>query len=715
VIRVSSDATDDHVPRTGGELALVKDSAGHPRMNGRAPSLWDDFQSVISDYRGDTNSVVDNPSPGDRDNKERLRKLAPHSSSVRPSRPQQMRRFSSRSTVSQTIEENPTLHKTVSLLGTATIDTVISKVQVFKGGIADVIPVTDFQALAITGSLLESKWMLNYFYLEGTGPLDLNKLKQAAYGIVRAFDILRTVFVPDGDRFLQVVLKRLQPEFIHQQTDEDLETFTEKLRQKDREHGPRLGEVFTQFVVVKQRQSGCYRIFMRLSHAQYDGVCIGKILDAFQAGYNGKPISSAPRFGNFVRASAKIVAGAHDHWREVLSGSAMTEIVNRFGPNYQRSAGHTITLERTLTLGRLPGINITTATFIKAAWACTLARIACKSDVVFGHVISGRNSDIDFANIVGPCLNTVPVRVVYKSDWRVLDLLAYIQDQQIANMPYESLGFREITRHCTDWPDWTNFSSVLQHDQNMQSEDATLQLGGTQFKLGAAGTQQDFADFSIKSTSYGGSQVHITLTYVPNSTVTGNYASRVFEMFCTSIVSFSNDPHQLLPAPSELRSGNISSIHSEQMQKQPRQKVESTLPVDMGLPISELDSIVAILRSAWQQILHDGHGVSPPVEMSSDFFELGGDIMGLAQVVAILAERDFIVRVEDMLDNSLFVDQINLLVVERKRQLEAEALKEKSPWGNKGKPKKIGDKKPEKKPSTFGALAQRVRDRVRRV
>jgi hypothetical protein len=704
------------VSRAGGESVIAKDTAGPSGPNGRAASLWNDFQSAISDYQGDTHSIIPRTPPADKDNRERLQKWSAHTSSQRPARPQQIRRFSSRSTVSWAIEENPTLNQQVSLLGTASIDTVLSKVQVFKGGISDVLPVTDFQSLAITGSLLESKWMLNYFYLEGSGALDLGKLKQAAYRIVRAFEILRTVFVPDGDRFLQVVLKKLQPEFIYQQTDDDLETFTTELRRKDREHGPRLGEVFTQFVVVKQRQSGCYRIFMRLSHAQYDGVCIGKILEALEAGYNGKPISTAPRFGNFVRASAKAIAGAHDHWREVLSGSTMTEIVNRFGPNYQRSAGHTITLERSLIMPKILGVNITTATIIKAAWACTLARIASKSDVVFGHVISGRNSDIDFANVVGPCLNTVPVRVVYKAGWSVLDLFSYIQDQQIANMPYESLGFREITRHCTDWPDWTTFSSVLQHDQNLQSENATLQLGGTQFKLGAAGTQQDFADFSINSVSNGGNKTNIALTYVPNSTVTAEYAQQVFEVFCTNIVAFCENPRQLLPAPSDLSSRGSSTISSEQIRKKPEQKAVARLPFESGLLASEFDSVVAVLRSAWQQILHDGHGVSPPIEMASDFFQLGGDIMGLAQVVAFLAEQGLVVRVEDMLDNSVFVDQVGLLAVERKRQLEAEAQKEKNPWGDKGKTKKTGNREVlQRKPSTFGALARKVKDKMRRV
>lgn len=700
--------------RADGESIIARSTTGPSPTRGRVASLLNDFQSVVSDYKSDNNSVITSTSPPEEEHKEKLREWSAHTSSLRPSRPQRPRRFSSKSQVPQTIEEDPPSNKTVSLLGNPDIGTVISKVQVFKGGISDVLPVTDFQALAITGSLLESRWMLNYFYLEGDGPLDFSKLKQAAYRVVQAFDILRTVFVPDGDRFLQVVLKKLQPEFVHQQTDKDLDTFTTELRQRDREHGPRLGEAFTQFVVVRQKQSGYHRIFMRLSHAQYDGVCIGKILDALQAGYDGKHIPSAPRFGNFVRGTAKTVAGAHDHWREVLNGSTMTEIVNRFGPNYQRSAGHTITLERNLTIQRIPRANVTTATVVKAAWGYTLARIACKSDIVFGHVISGRNSDPSFANIVGPCLNTVPIRVVFKSEWSVLELLGYIQDQQIANMPYESLGFREITRHCTDWPDWTTFSSVLQHDHNLHSEHPTLELGGTRFKLGAAGTQQDFADFSINSTSTGSNKLSIALTYAPNSSITADYAQRVIEMFCASIVDFSDNPHQLLPAPWELRSGSPSSMDSDQIREKPKRNATVTLRSDTGLPTSEIDTVTAMLRAAWQQILHDGRGNSPPIDMASDFFQLGGDIMGLAQVAAILAEKGFILRVEDLLDNSVFVDQVGLLVVERKEQLEKEAQNEKSPWGSKGKTKKAEAEKPERRKSTFGVLARKVGSKLRR-
>jgi hypothetical protein len=700
----------------GGSVHNDKGGPSDPtqKLPTRAAALWNDFQSVISEYKGDEGSIrVRTPlAEPEEARKDAFKKWQGLASSSPPRRPQAFRRTSSRSFVPQTIQEGvETLGpKSVSLLGDPNVDSVISKVQVFKGGISDVFPVTDFQSLAITGSLLESKWMLNYFFLEGDGPLDLRKLKQAAYRICQAFDILRTVFVPYGDRFLQVVLRKLQPEFIYQQTDEDLETFTTELRQRDREHGPRLGEAFTQFVVVKQKQTSRYRIFMRLSHAQYDGVCIGKILEALQSGYNGLPVSSAPSFGNFVRETAKTIVGAHDHWRETLRGSKMTEIVNRFGPNYQRSAGNTITLERTLTARSLSRLNITTATVVKGAWAAALARIAGKSDIVFGHVISGRNSGVkNIENIVGPCLNTVPVRVVYRPEWTVRDLLSYIQDQQIANMPYESLGFREIIRHCTEWPDWTNFSSILQHDQNISDEKPTLHLGGIEFSLGAAGTQQDFADFSINSTSRGGTQLDIALTYAPNSTITADYAEHVFEMLCGNIVTFSEDPHAMLPSPSELSSQSSTTIGSEQVRKKSEQKATLALPSDTGLSRHEVNTLATTLRSAWQQILHDEHGTPLDFELGSDFFELGGDIMGLAQVASILAEEGFRVRVEDLLDKSVFVDQVNVLVVERKKQVEKEEASERSPWGEKGKGKRTETVKVRgEKKSGLGKLARLV-------
>ncbi|KAK1914240.1 hypothetical protein P3342_007486 [Pyrenophora teres f. teres] len=53
------------------------------------------------------------------------------------------------------------------------------------------------------------------------------------------------------------------------------------------------------------------------------------------------------------------------------------------------------------------------ASLISSAWALVLAHITGEQDIVFGHLVAGRNSDIpEVAEIVGPCLNVIPVRTL---------------------------------------------------------------------------------------------------------------------------------------------------------------------------------------------------------------------------------------------------------------------------------------------------------------
>lgn len=118
---------------------------------------------------------------------------------------------------------------------------ICPKIGVFKGGIADVLPVTDFQAMSLTATLFKSRWMLNYFFLEGNGPVDLRRLRESCLKVVDAFDILRTVFVCFHDQFFQVVLRKIRPSIFVYETDRGLDEFTMTLQQRDREYGPREG------------------------------------------------------------------------------------------------------------------------------------------------------------------------------------------------------------------------------------------------------------------------------------------------------------------------------------------------------------------------------------------------------------------------------------------------------------------------------------------
>lgn len=82
-----------------------------------------------------------------------------------------------------------------------------------------------------------------------------------------------------------------------------------------------------------------------------------------------------------------------------------------------------------------------------------LSAVFGTSDVGFGHVTSGRNATLDgIEGIVGPCLNIIPVRVKVDLYSTTTELLRAVLDQQLAAMPYENMGFRQIIERCTTWP-----------------------------------------------------------------------------------------------------------------------------------------------------------------------------------------------------------------------------------------------------------------------
>jgi hypothetical protein len=208
------------------------------------------------------------------------------------------------------------------------------------------------------------------------------------------------------------------------------------------------------------------------------------------------------------------------------------------------------------------------------------------------------------------------------------------------------------------------------------------------------------------STFRGGDQLQVQLTYAPSSTITAEYAQNVFDMLCTNVITFSEDPYTLLPSPSEITSKSSSTITSEKAGQKSAEKQPFTLPTNTNLPKHELQELATKLRSAWEQILRDDQGAPAAVELGSDFFELGGDIMGLAQVTSILDHEGLRIRVEDLLDKSVFVDQVGVLAVERKKTIEKE---EQSPWGEKGRVKKEEKVQPEKSSSGFGAFARKMK------
>ncbi|RBR18641.1 uncharacterized protein FIESC28_05918 [Fusarium coffeatum] len=438
------------------------------------------------------------------------------------------------------------VYKPLSLLGQQdperfVRDIVCPLVGISRATIIDVLPTTDFQAQAVEGSLLDSRWMLNYFYLDGCGHLDVDLLRESITNITAAFDILRTVFVPYQATYLQVILRHLQPDITIHDVD-DIEQFTSELESNHLQQPALPERPSLRFVIARHNRSQRHRIFIRLSHALYDGVCFPTILNALKASYEGDVIVTTPSYATYIcGVRGRTRSEQYTYWRSLLKHSTPTDIIPR-----QTSVMRTFptqVLKRVVTTASLAAYGITTATVIKAAWSTVLAKATGKTDVVFGHLINGRNAHHvpGIEAIVGPCLNVVPVRVPFQDSWTVLDLLRHIQHQQVDTMPYESLGFRDIIRNCTDWNDdgAMGFPTMVQHQSMAQTD--SLSIGDNTYNVGVIASQEDTADFSVVTTPQGSDSTEVCFLYPAGGHVGKDFAEQLFDALCDSITDFSKN------------------------------------------------------------------------------------------------------------------------------------------------------------------------------
>jgi len=604
------------------------------------------------------------------------------------------------------------LYERFSLLAASNVDfflqtNVVPHVGVFRGGLADVLPATDFQSLAVTGALLSSRWMLNYFYLEGCGALNVSRLRSAWFQVVQAFDILRTVFIPSGGRFLQVVLRSLRPSFrVVKLEDDNFETFTQDLQAEEREaaNTPKLGESLLGFTVLMHQRSARHRLLLRISHAQYDGVCLHRIWSALREAYQGRGIPAPPLFANYLRASAGTLRSEHyRHWSSLLKGSRMTEIAtaattatkgeDRLGVEGVTSLPTTILKEK-VWLPTVGNSQLTPATVIKAAWARVLGHLSGSDDVVFGHTISGRNvsSVSGVEAIVGPCLNLVPVRVCFGSRSKdedgncsgvltVRQLMHGIQAQQVADMPHEVLGFREIIRHCTDWASGCYFSTVVQYQNGSLDALDSLTIGGVEYRVGCATEGGgDFADLSVfaqplarateekgkavekgegfsrggfgKQEKKEGEMHEVMVSFAEGGRVTRELAQRALDLLCETAERFAREPDAEVQVPSsgsELGQQQTTLPHQDLfLPASTRVDTSSTSPSDYPI----IPELVALIKSAWKRVLlpstfpHTGaeetqHAAAADLDISDDtsFFAAGGDLVRLAELAWLLGQE----------------------------------------------------------------------------
>ncbi|PKS12263.1 hypothetical protein jhhlp_001563 [Lomentospora prolificans] len=333
--------------------------------------------------------------------------------------------------------------------------------------VVDVLPVRPLQAVAIDGTIRIPRFSARYEIMYFNSPIDRTQLYRACQELVSMNEILRTVFIKSSDEYLAVVLEDLPTPVVEYHIDQGLEGFTRNLCDLDVQTSMPLGSAFVKWFHV-QEVGGRSCLIFRISHSQYDEICLPLLLKQLSAIYEKRTVPTSLPFSSYVQhVVRRSIPESIGYWRELLEGSAMT----MFRPDIPVTNTDHYAIEKTFDISAR-SMDTTVATIPTAVWALTLARRAKLNDVTFGEVVSGRNIDFHHANtVMGPCWQYAPVRVKFDPTWTGADLLAHVQDQHIAGSAYEAMGLPEIIQNCTDWPsDITWYDTVVHQDVDHVTE-----------------------------------------------------------------------------------------------------------------------------------------------------------------------------------------------------------------------------------------------------
>lgn len=407
--------------------------------------------------------------------------------------------------VAQAVEEKAEMYKQLSLLGQVNLPSFLIQVVQPKladpsWSVQDVLPVTDSQVLDVRGTIRAPRTSVQYTMLYLDSSIDRQKLFRACRELIKQHEILRTVFIEHESTFLQVVLKKLDITVVTHRADKDLEKSVAEICTADAESNFQLGSSFLRLLFVEGTGGhGC--LALGLSHAQYDGVVLPRLLQDLESLYSGRDTTEAEPFSSYLSRihDEKTQNRAVSYWKKTLDGSSLSILT---GPSLNPSSKSTFQ-QNPVNISQLPQ-EITTANLLTAAWALVLARRLQKTDVTFGNITSGRTIGSTYLeNIMGPCYQFTPVRIPFQSSWTVIDLLKFVQQQSSESAAHDFLGFSHIAENCTQWlqGNETSFFGSVVHYQDIVEESDTMPFAGMECKVDLLNPCGDSGD-PLKVVSY---------------------------------------------------------------------------------------------------------------------------------------------------------------------------------------------------------------------
>jgi amino acid adenylation domain-containing protein len=207
-------------------------------------------------------------------------------------------------------------------------------------------------------------------------------------------------------------------------------------------------------------------VLVTLHHAVIDGFSIRAALQAVGDCYkNAEPNASVLEgqvgvsygvFAEFERQLVRSDKVAQRYWRNVLQGwqAGPHALVNMPAMKVNLPDEDVVRVHRTVDAQLLQSLqtaarraSVTLAAFFHAAWGAVYAKLTCSEDILYGNTTAGRSARLsEIGSIVGPVINTFPMRYTVSAGHSVRDYLHTVQRTLLNSLEFENYPLAEIQK-----------------------------------------------------------------------------------------------------------------------------------------------------------------------------------------------------------------------------------------------------------------------------
>jgi nonribosomal peptide synthetase CepB len=294
------------------------------------------------------------------------------------------------------------------------------------------------------------------------GPLDVDAFRASWQTLLDRHDALRASFHQLGSGAAvqavarEVTLPWLETDLSHLPEDEalaELERLTAE-SQADRFDLTKAPQLHLHLVRLGERR---HRLVLASHHISADGwslpVFLVEVMAVYEAGGDGRALPVPTSYRDYLTWLARQdKAAAREAWRTELAGlDEATHVVSPdtvtapIEPDRVRFDLDDDLSLRLVAFTRRHGVTMNT--LFQGVWALLLAQLTGRDDVVFGTTVAGRPPEMPgVESAVGLFMNMLPVRARLTGAEPFLDMLADLQERQVALMPHHHVGLPEINQ-----------------------------------------------------------------------------------------------------------------------------------------------------------------------------------------------------------------------------------------------------------------------------